>query len=34
LNLSTLRVGAYAEGRYEIMDGSDNQLVFRLGLRF
>jgi hypothetical protein len=24
----------YAEGRYEIMDGSDHQLVFRLGFRF
>jgi len=34
LNLSTLVVGAYAEGRYEFMDGSGDQLVFRLGLRF
>jgi len=34
LNLSTLLVGAYAEGRYEFMDGSGDQLVFRLGLRF
>ena len=34
LNLRTLVVGAYAEGRYELMDGSGDQLVFRLGLRF
>lgn len=34
LNLSTPVVGGYAEGRYEIMDGSDHQLVFRLGFRF
>jgi hypothetical protein len=33
LNLSTLVVGAYAEGRYEFMDGSDDQFVFRLGVR-
>lgn len=34
VNLGTLGLGAYAEGRYEIMDGSGDQLVFRLGLRF
>ena len=34
LNLSTLAVGAYGEGRYELMDGGGDQLVFRLGLRF
>lgn len=34
VNLRMLRVGAYAEGRYEFMDGSGDQLVFRLGLRF
>ncbi|MGH8543052.1 MAG: hypothetical protein ACREX3_05340 [Gammaproteobacteria bacterium] len=34
LNLSTPVVGAYVEGRYELMDGSGDQLVFRLGLQF
>ncbi len=34
LNLSALVMGAYAEGRYEFMDGGDNQFVFRLGVRF
>ena len=34
VNVSALVVGAYAEGRYELMDGSEDQLVFRLGLRF
>jgi hypothetical protein len=33
VNLSALVVGGYFEGRYEIMDGSGDQLVFRLGLR-
>jgi hypothetical protein len=34
INLRMLTVGAYAEGRYEFMDGSRDELVFRLGLRF
>lgn len=34
VNLGALAVGAYAEGRYELMDGSGDQLVFRLGIRF
>jgi len=33
LNLNGFVVGGYAEGRYEFMDGSGDQLVFRLGLR-
>jgi hypothetical protein len=33
-NLSAFVVGAYVEGRYELMDGSADQLVFRLGVRF
>ena len=33
-DLSTFVVGAYVEGRYELMDGSVDQLVFRLGVRF
>jgi hypothetical protein len=34
VNLSALALGAYAEGRYELMDGSSDQLILRLGLRF
>ena len=34
VNVSALVVGAYVEGRYEIMSGGDDQLVFRLGVRF
>lgn len=34
VNLNTLVVGGYVEGRYEFMDGSDDQLVIRLGIRF
>lgn len=33
VNVGALVVGAYAEARYEIMDGMGDQLVFRLGLR-
>lgn len=33
VNLATRVMGAFAEGRYEIMDGSGDQLVFRLGFR-
>ena len=32
-NLTTLVLGAFAEARYEILDGSVDQFVFRLGLR-
>jgi len=34
VNLGAVGLGAYAEGRYEFMDGSGDQLVFRLGIRF
>lgn len=34
LDLDRLAVRAYAEGRYELMDGSGDQWVFRLGIRF
>ncbi len=34
VNLNTLVVGGYVEGRYEFMDGGDDQLVIRLGIRF
>jgi len=34
VHLGMLALGVYAEGRYELMDGSDDQAVFRLGLRF
>jgi hypothetical protein len=33
VNLGTLVLGAYAEARYEFVD-PDNQLVFRVGIRF
>lgn len=33
VNLATSVVGAFAEARYEILDGSADQFVFRLGLR-
>jgi hypothetical protein len=33
VNLATLMVNAFAEARYEILDGSGDQFVFRLGLR-
>lgn len=33
VNLATLVVGAFAEARYEILDASDDQFVFRLGIR-
>jgi hypothetical protein len=33
VNLGALVLGAYAEARYEVVD-PDNQIVFRLGLRF
>jgi hypothetical protein len=34
VDLGTLRIGAYAEGRYEFMDGSADQLILRFGIRF
>lgn len=34
VNVSALAAGAYVEGRYELMDGSRDQWVFRVGLRF
>ena len=34
VDLHLLKVGAFAEGRYEIMNGSGDQLVLRLGIRF
>jgi hypothetical protein len=34
VNLTALVVGAFAEGRYELMESGDDQLVFRLGIRF
>jgi hypothetical protein len=34
VNLNALVVAAFAEGRYEILDGGNDQLVFRLGVRF
>lgn len=34
VNLNALALAAFAEGRYEIMDGGVDQLVFRLGIRF
>lgn len=34
LNVNTLVVGTYVEGRYELMDGSGDQVVLRLGIRF
>jgi hypothetical protein len=34
VNLGAVGLGTYAEGRYEFMDGSSDQLVFRLGIRF
>lgn len=33
VNLATRVGGAFAEARYEILDGSGNQVVFRLGVR-
>lgn len=33
VNLGTILLGAYAEARYEFVD-PDNELVFRLGVRF
>lgn len=34
VNLTALAPGAFAEGRYELMESGDDQLVFRVGIRF
>lgn len=34
VNVGAVVLGGYAEARYEILDGSEDQLVFRLGVRF
>lgn len=34
VNLGALAVGGFVEGRYELMESGDDQLVFRVGIRF